>query len=310
MSVIFLFPGQGAQRVGMLHNLPNSDPVTQTIAQASAVLNQDCLLQDTQTALQSTVAVQLCLTIAGVAMARHLMAQHVVPQMVAGLSIGAFPAAVCAGVVSFEDALQLVLKRAQLMEQAYPKGFGMAAIMGLTVQQLTPVVAAIHSATLPLYIANLNAPTQCVLSCSEAALNMAMQQALQAGATKTQRIAIAVPSHCALLDNAAMALQHAANDITFHCPRITFLSTSAARALFDGDLIKNDLVTNMARQVRFAETTRLAFERGARLAIEMPSCNVLTNLTTQQWVEGLALATDNTRIDSVIEMALREQANG
>ena len=66
----------------------------------------------------------------------------------------------------------------------------------------------------------------------------------------------------------------------------------------------------MARQVRFAETTRLAFERGARLAIEMPSGNVLTNLTTQQWVEGLALATDNTRIDSVIEMALREQANG
>ena len=131
MSVLFTFPGQGAQRPGMLHALPNDAAVAATLAEVAGVLQHDPLLLDTAAALASTRAVQLCLLIAGVAMARSLAAQGALPDMVAGFSIGEYPAAVVAGALDFADAVQLVARRGQLMEESYPSGYGMAAIIGL-----------------------------------------------------------------------------------------------------------------------------------------------------------------------------------
>jgi len=138
MSVLFTFPGQGAQKPGMLHTLPAHPETARTLAEASAALGRDVLALDSADALRSTVAVQLSLLVAGVAMARVLAAHGAVPRMVAGLSIGAWPAAVVAGVLEFADAVRLVELRARLMEDAYPSGYGMTAIGGLTRQQLAP----------------------------------------------------------------------------------------------------------------------------------------------------------------------------
>lgn len=309
MSLLMMFPGQGAQRAHMLHALPELPEVVRTLEQASDVIGTDCLLLDTPSALASTYAVQLCLLIAGVAMARVFAARGIVPAMVAGLSIGAFPAAVSAGALEYADALRMVIRRGQLMQQAYPAEFGMAAINGVEQQQLETIIAGIHSEATPVYLANLNGPRQLVIAGSNAALQRVQDQALISGATKTLRLAMSVPSHCPLLDQAAAKFQQEFVDLPLQRPRLTYLSASAARAVWEPDAIRADVINNMARQVRWSDTLRLAWERGARLAIELPSGTVLTQLTATQWSEGRALACDDTRLDTLIALAERENAN-
>ena len=120
MSSLFAFPGQGAQKPGMLQRLPQEPEVLECLAQASAVLGEDAQLLDSAEALQSTRAVQLCLLIAGVAGARLLMRDGQRPDYVAGLSIGAYAAAVVAGALDYRDAVRLVSLRGELMQRAYP----------------------------------------------------------------------------------------------------------------------------------------------------------------------------------------------
>ena len=300
MSVLFTFPGQGAQKPGMLHALPDHPETVRTLAEASDALGRDVLSLDSDTALRSTVAVQLCLLVAGVAMARVLAAHEAGPQMVAGLSIGAWPAAVVAGVLPFPDAVRLVELRGRLMEDAYPSGYGMTAIGGLTRRQLEPLVAHIHGPATPVYLANLNAPRQIVIAGLDAALQAVAELALAHGAQRAERLAVAVPSHCELLDAQARTLTCALEQLALARPRITWISSSQARALFDGPRIGADLAANMARPVLWADTVRHAWERGARLAVEMPSGSVLTKLTAPEFADGVALSCETERLDGLV----------
>jgi malonate decarboxylase epsilon subunit len=300
MSVLFTFPGQGAQKPGMLHALPRHPETARTLEQASVALGRDVGTLDTDAALRSTVAVQLCLLVAGVAMARVLAAHDAQPQMVAGLSIGAWPAAVTAGVLDFGDAVRLVELRARLMEDAYPSGYGMTAIGGLTRQQLEPLVMQVHGPAAPVYLANLNAPRQIVIAGAEAAMDAVAALALEHGAQRAERLAVAVPSHCELFEEQARTLACAMDKVALGRPRITYISSSAARALFDGRRIGADLAANMAHPVLWADTVRHAWERGARLALEMPSGSVLTKLTAPDFPDGVALSCEGVRLDSLV----------
>jgi len=305
MSILFTFPGQGAQRPGMLHALPDHAEVARTLEEAGAVLGLDPMLLDTAAALASTRAVQLCLLISGVAMARVLIAHQGGPDMVAGLSIGAYPAAVIAGALDYGDALQLVKRRAQLMEEAYPQGYGMAAIKGLDRAQLSPLIERIHAPGNPVYLANLNGPRQIVISGLDGALQQVMQLALASGASAVQRLAVSVPSHCALFDGAALAMRAAIAGCPLRRPRLTYLSACTARPLFDAAHILDDLAGNVARQVHWYDTACLAWERGARLALEMPSGSVLTGLCAPVFQDGLALACDSHRLDTLLALIAR-----
>src|SRR5271155_2237683 len=149
MTIAFLFPGQGAQREGLLHQLPQHAEVTRTIHEASAVLGRDLDSLENAEALGSTAAVQTALLIAGVATARALMAEQVQPAAVAGMSIGAFGAAVVCGTLSFADALPLVHMRGELMQTAFPSGFGLAAIEGLNEVRMGGIVGRTRTAELP-----------------------------------------------------------------------------------------------------------------------------------------------------------------
>ena len=302
MSVLFSFPGQGAQRPGMLHALPTDAAVAATLAEAAGVLQHDPLLLDTAEALASTRAVQLCLLIAGVAMARSLAAQGALPDMVAGFSIGEYPAAVVAGTLDFADAVQLVARRGQLMEEAYPSGYGMAAIIGLDSAQLEPLVARVHTAATPVYVANLNARRQIAIAGSEAGLQAVMALALDHGASKAERLAVSVPSHSPLFDAAAAQLQADFDKVTLRRPQLVYLSSSAARTLFDPARIRDSLASNMARRVDWADTVRLAWERGARLAVEMPPGSVLTRLTAPEFGDGVAVCCDGNRVESLLAL--------
>lgn len=305
MSVLFTFPGQGAQKAGMLHALPVHAETDRTLAEATQALGRDILAQDSAEALRSTVAVQLSLLVAGVAMARVLAALGAAPRMVAGLSIGAWPAAVVAGVLDFSDAVRLVELRAGLMEDAYPGGYGMTAIGGLTRQQLEPLLARAYG---PVYLANLNAPRQLVVSGSAPALDAVAALALAHGATRAERLAVPVPSHSPLLDDQARTLACACGQVPRKRPRITYISSSAARALFDADRIMADLAANMARPVLWADTLRHAWERGARTALEMPSGAVLTRLALEaDFGAGIALCADGNRLDTLVQVARENQ---
>jgi malonate decarboxylase epsilon subunit len=308
MSVLFTFPGQGAQKPGMLHALPAHDETARTLEEASSALGGDVLALDGETALRSTVAVQLCLLVAGVAMARVLAAHGARPRMVAGLSIGAWPAAVTAGVLAFADAVRLVELRGRLMEDAYPAGYGMTAIGGLTRQQLEPLVAKVHAGGRPVFLANLNAPRQIVVAGADAAMAAVAELAFRAGAQRAERLAVAVPSHCELLDAQARTLACAMDEVALARPQITYISGSAARALFDGRRIGADLAANMAHPVLWADTVRHAWERGARLAVEMPSGSVLTKLTAPEFEDSVAISCEGAQLDSLVTLVRAAQA--
>lgn len=304
MPTLLTFPGQGAQRPGMLHALPDAPAVARTLAEASDALGADILAHDDAAHLASTVSVQLCLLVAGVASTRALLADGPPAHAVAGLSIGAYAAAVTAGVLPFADAVRLVALRGQLMETAYPGGYGMTAILELDERALAASVAQVHAPDMPVYIANYNAEGQLVIAGSDAAMDRVATLALNAGARTAQRVAIAVPSHCPLLDEPARALRRAFDGVALARPSLRYFSASAARELRDPSRIAEDLARNMALPVRWHETMLLARACDMRLAVEMPPGNVLTRLCQPTFPQAVALA--EIRADSVRVLMGRE----
>ena len=295
MKILFTFPGQGTQHAGMLQNLPGTE-----LALAREVLGAEANTLDTPDALQHTRAVQLALLIAGVAWARELERRGVAPDIVSGLSIGAYPAAVIAGALEFTDALTLVALRGDLMEQAYPHGYGLTAIMGLTLPQVESLVAG--SGT---FIANLNAETQIVIAGSDEAMADVAKRALDKGASNAHRLAVSVPSHCALLAEPAQRLVEAFRHVTLSRPRCAYLSGSTGRVLWQPERIADDLAMNMARTVRWQDAAISANEREARLAIEMPPGGVLTCLTRQAEWEGESVSLERSGVDVAVHLAKR-----
>ena len=295
MKILFTFPGQGTQHEGMLQNLPGT-----VLAQARDVLGAEVDSLDSSEALKHTRAVQLSLLIAGVAWARELERRGVAPDIVSGLSIGAYPAAVVAGALDFADALTLVALRGDLMEQAYPHGYGLTAIMGLTLAQVESLVAG--SGT---YIANLNAETQIVIAGPDDAMADVAKRAMAKGASKAPRLAVSVPSHCELLARPAQKLVEAFSHVTLSRPRYAYLSGSTGRVLWQPERIADDLAMNMARTVRWQEAVISANEREARLAIEMPPGGILTCLTRQAAWEGESISLDRSGVDVAVHLAKR-----
>ncbi len=300
MSSLLVFPGQGAQQPGMLHRLPR-----ETVIEASDVLGEDALLLDSAEALKSTRAVQLCLLIAGVAAYREL---RTTPDYVAGLSIGAYPAAVVAGALGFNDALRLVSLRGELMQQAYPQGYGMTAIIGLDLATVEHLLAQVHSDATPVYLANINADTQVVIAGSDEAMKAVASLAKSQGAGLAKRLAVSVPSHCPLLDEPAEKLAQAFANVPLKTPTLGYLSGSRARPLIDIEALRDDLAFNMCRVVDWRGTVQSAYERGVRLQIELPPGAVLTGLARRVFEQGTVIASDGARLDT-LQALLREEGS-
>lgn len=297
MKILFTFPGQGTQRAGMLQKLPQNSDI---MSHVRAVLGDETDSLDTPEALKHTRAVQLCLLIAGVANAQELERNGVQPDMVCGLSIGAFPAAVVAGALDFEDALRLVALRGDLMEQAYPQGYGLMAITGLQLSQVETLVEG--SGT---YVANINAEQQIVIAGRDEEMVKVAQRALASGAQKAKQLAVSVPSHCELLREPALKLQQAFADVALTRPRCTYLSGSTARVVWQPEQIAEDLALNMSRTVRWRDAMIAANERDVRLAIEMPPGSVLTGLTRQAFREGDTLCAEQNSVALIKRLAER-----
>jgi len=303
VSTLWAFPGQGAQQPGMLHALPEAPVVQACIEQASAALDEDVRLLDSAEALQDTRAVQLCLLIAGVATARVLSERGHRPDYVAGLSIGAYAAAVVAGALDFADAVRLVALRGELMQRAYPDGYGMTAILGLDQGSVERLLVDAEG---PVYLANINAETQLVIAGSDAAMAKVAERARALGAGAAKRLAMSVPSHCELLDEPARALAAAFARIELRAPQVRYLSSSSARLIRDPEALRDDLAYNMSRVVDWQATLVNAYERGVRLHLELPPGSVLTGLARRVFEPGQAIAFAGARLDTLDAMLRQE----
>ncbi|MFM0695857.1 malonate decarboxylase epsilon subunit [Paraburkholderia sp. GV068] len=301
-----IFPGQGAQSDGFLHRLPSHPAVRATFDEASSVLGADVLTLDTPDALRSTVAVQCGLTVAGVAIARALADEGLTPDLSAGLSVGAYPAAVSCGALPFPDALKMVRRRAELMEAAYPSGYGLAAVSGLTEHELAALAARhIDEGEPPVYIGNVNAPRQIVMAGANTTLDSFIHRALHAGARKATRLAVSVPSHCELLAQASDELSAYARTIPFHAPQSVYIGNRGGRPLYTADAIRDDLATNMRYTVRWFDALTVMQEMGARVTIEAPPGQVLTDITREHYPEMAALAASTLPFERLAATARR-----
>lgn len=307
MSVAFLFPGQGSQRPGMLHELPDHPAASDMISRATEVLGRDVLDLDTPEALGSTVAAQIALLIAGATAARILVEEGGRADFVAGHSVGAFAAAVAAGALAYPDALRLVDLRARAMQEAYPRGYGMGVVVGLDERTVSRLAAESGTLEAPVHAANVNAPLQVCVSGADDALERVLDLAREHGARRARRLAVPTPSHTPLMAPVAAELESALDDVPLDPPTVPYLSNIGGRALRDPGEIRDDLARSVERPVRWHDATTLLFELGVRLFVELPPGRVLTDLASASFPEARAIAVADAGVDSAATLIVRQQ---
>jgi malonate decarboxylase epsilon subunit len=300
MSVAFMFPGQGSQRPGMLHDLPDHPAARDMISQATEVLGRDVLELDTSEALGSTVAVQLALLVVSATAARVLAEEGGEADLVAGHSVGAFAAVVAAGALAYPDALRLVDLRARAMQEAYPRGYGMGVVVGLDERTVSRLAAESCTPKAPVHASNVNAPLQVGVSGADDALERVLDLAREHGARRARRLAVPTPSHTPLMAPVATELERALADVPMNPPAVPYLSNVGGRALRDPEEIRDDLACSVERPVRWHEATSLLFELGVRLFVELPPGDVLTRLAADAFPDARCVAVDDSGVESAL----------
>ncbi len=246
------------------------------IAEAASTLRCNPMDLDSELALRHTTNVQLGLVIAGVAYAAYLRSLDFPVSLVAGHSVGAFSAAIAAGVLGFAGGLRLVQVRAAHMEQMAEKGYGMLAIRGLSCTRVSELQAEQVPET---YLAAINRPKQVVVSGPIATLQHLTRAALTAGAAAASFLTIPVPAHCPLMAHTQAAVDNAFNDVPLALPKATYLCSSTARAARNALRVRTDLVQGLTQPVLWYETCLIIAEHGATLLLEGPPGSVLTGLS-------------------------------
>ena len=309
MSVAFIFPGQGSQHPGMLHELLDHPAVLGTLDEISDELHCDVRTLDMERCLEFTVPVQLALFAAGVASARALMCYGVGPVALAGLSVGAFAAAVIAGVLSLKDGVGLVKLRAEQMMNLYPSGYGLSAIEGLNEPQVTKIVRAVNSQEAPVFVGNINAPRQIVIAGANRGMELALDEARRLGARKTLRLQVSVPSHCPLLQPVANILAGRISSLSLAEPQVTYVGNVAARALRNKEAIAQDLVNNIAHGVRWHDATTVLKELGCNAFLEMPPGHILSDLANANLPGVTAVPVEARALPRVLRLAQQEEVS-
>lgn len=259
MSIAGLFPGQGSQSQGMLTDLANAFPiVTETFAQASQVLGRDLwqMVQNgPETALNSTENTQPLMLAAGVAAWRVWQQQGgCVPIVMAGHSLGEYSALVAAGVLAFEDAVALVAERARLMQSAVPEGIGaMAAVLGM---DDADVIAACAEAAQGEVVeaVNFNSPGQLVIAGNSAAVERAIEALKARDGKKIVKLAVSVPSHCALMKPAAEQLAQRLAQTKLNTGVLPVFHNVDAKSRTNSTEVAQALTEQLYRPVRWTDT--------------------------------------------------------
>ena len=285
MTFAFVFPGQGSQSVGMLNSIAQRPEVRATLQEASEALGEDVaklIAEGPAEALSLTTNTQPVMLTAGVAFYRAwLAAGGLAPQVMAGHSLGEYSALVAAGVISFKDAVPLVRFRAQAMQNAVPVGTGgMAAILGLddamVIQVCTEASAASGSV---VEAVNFNAPGQVVIAGASDAVTKACELLKAAGAKRALPLPVSAPFHSSLLQPASEKLKGYLASIEFKAPTISVINNVDVEILNDPIAIKDALVRQAAKPVRWQETIQAMAQQGITQVVECGPGKVLAGLT-------------------------------
>ncbi|MFC0444769.1 ACP S-malonyltransferase [Pseudidiomarina halophila] len=294
----YVFPGQGSQAVGMLADVAAEySAVSETFAEASEVLGYDLweLVQDGPAErLNETQRTQPALLTASVALYRALeQAGVVAPRWLAGHSLGEYSALVCSGCLDFKEAVALVAKRGEFMQQAVPSGVGaMAAVIGLD-DALVEEACAAAAGDQIVSAVNYNSPGQVVIAGHEEAVERAGEACKERGAKRVLPLPVSVPSHCALMQPAAEKLAVELGKITLTTPNIPVINNVDVKVERDADKIRDALIRQLYSPVRWTETVRCLVEQGVTEIYEIGPGKVLTGLNKRidKTVQGDAVNT-------------------
>jgi [acyl-carrier-protein] S-malonyltransferase len=290
----FVFPGQGAQSVGMVAALAAEFPqVRARYDEASEVLGFDLWrLVDTGPAesLNLTANTQPALLAASVATWDIWVALGgPTPAMLAGHSFGEYSALVCSGALAYRDAIGLVADRGRYMQEAVPAGSGgMAAVLGLDRPGLEAACAAAADVGVA-QCANLNAPGQIVISGAAAAVARAGELARQAGAKRVVPLAVSVPAHSALMRPAAERLRTRISPVAISRPRIPVIHNVDVAAHELPEAIREALVAQLYSAVRWQETVEHFARSGVTRIVECGPGKVLAPLV-KRCADGIEVA--------------------
>jgi [acyl-carrier-protein] S-malonyltransferase len=282
MTVAFVFPGQGSQKVGMGRALSEAAAESRAVfdeadAALGSPLSRLCF-EGPEDQLQLTANTQPAILAASVAAARALAARGVEPQWVAGHSLGEYSALVVAGVLSLRDAVVAVRRRGQYMQEAVPVGEGaMAAILAL---DLAAIEQACREAAQGQVVspANINSPGQVVIAGHAAAVDRASELCKKAGAKRAIRLPVSAPFHCALMKPAQERLARDLDGITFSAPKVPLVNNVDATVVRAAEVCRDGLVRQVSGTVRWQESVERLVKEGVDTFVEVGPGTVLSGL--------------------------------
>ena len=281
-NLAFVFPGQGSQTVGMLADFADNEVVQNTFSEASEALGYnlwELVAQGPAEKLNQTNFTQPALLTASVALWRLWASQSdIQPAMLAGHSLGEYSALVCAGVISLAEGVKLVEKRGEYMQASVPAGVGaMAAIIGLDDKAIIDACAKAQNEDVVAAV-NFNSPGQVVIAGHKDAVERAGVLCKEAGAKRVLPLPVSVPSHCALMKDAADKLAEEFNNITFNTPQIPVVNNVDVATESDAEAIKLALIKQLYSPVRWTETIEILAKSGISLVVEAGPGKVLQGL--------------------------------
>ncbi|WMY95547.1 MAG: ACP S-malonyltransferase [Arsenophonus sp.] len=298
-NFVMVFPGQGSQSIGMLSDLANQFiTVEETFNEASNVLGYDLwdLVQNgSKEALNITWKTQPAILCASVAVFRIWKKTYgIIPQLMAGHSLGEYSALVCAEVIDFKSAIKLVELRGRLMQKSVPVGKGaMCAIIGLDNALILSLCKKASEEEI-VEIVNFNSPEQVVIGGEKNAVNRAAILCKAFGAKRILPLPLTVPSHCQLLKEASKQLEKTLQNIIFKKPKIDVINNVDVKIEHSVEKIKDALVRQLYKPVRWVEIMNFIDKKGIKKLVEIGPGKVLTGLSKRTLRTIYAIAINDT----------------